>query len=462
MSPTTSKMRQITARLPEVRPFAAAMSRVQQRETLTMDEQRGKPGLLIDPSLQDLSPSTRDYIAYFEQECSQDCVIHNVEPANPFKEFMRLIPSCPGFRDAVVSVAALHRAQRVSSSILTTEDVNGMMLPNSSPESQAAKQLQQSPDYYNALRHKQRTLAFLRKESEEGFMNQLDGTIATIILSTWFETMDSGRESWKYHLLGLRELVQRCGFSAIQSGRGSLAASIPQVYEYFDTTYAIFEIIGSTFVEAKQPYRPLFTTIPMLEVLKRSETQTWVGCPADLLFVLLLVNSASSRPAEDKQELLCNTLSLIRGFSPMNWALTTTHSCHVKSRYHLASLYQAAVEIYARQIFSMSTGQYCLTQEGPANSIDSLMLNFQAIDRQDTHFKSLIWPAFVIGAEMQTENQRAMIAEVFAHLWKLWCCPNVASAFEVLEKIWARRSAEGTPRPWIEYVYEWGEDWIFL
>lgn len=58
------------------------------------------------------------------------------------------------------------------------------------------------------------------------------------------------------------------------------------------------------------------------------------------------------------------------------------------------------------------------------------MLNFQAFDRDDTHFMGLIWPAFVIGAEMQTKDQRATIADIFARLWMVWCCANVLSAFK--------------------------------
>lgn len=212
--------------------------------------------LLNDPSLQDLPSSTRGYLVYckwpslsisnlaertiVERECSQECVLYDIESTNPFKEFMRLMPSCPGFRHAVVSVAALHQAYRLASSRLEHERTIQSDTIAKSPMWPTPKQLQEQPAYLDALYHKQQTLGFLKTEAYERSFSNLDGVIASILLSIWFELLHSGRNSWRHHLHGLREIMQRRDFStSILAPRG-LAATLSRLNEYFDTSYAMY------------------------------------------------------------------------------------------------------------------------------------------------------------------------------------------------------------------------------
>lgn len=156
---------------------------------------------------------------------------------------MRLIPSCPGFRHAVVSVAALHQAYRVAPSQLEDESpihTDGLTKPQTWP---TVRQLQQLPAYLDALYHKQQTLGFLKSEAYEGRFDNLDGVIASIILSIWFELMHSGRNSWKHHLQGLREVMQRRDFSSSILAPRGLAATLPRLNEYFDTSYAMYVLL---------------------------------------------------------------------------------------------------------------------------------------------------------------------------------------------------------------------------
>lgn len=223
-----------------------------------------------------------------------------------------------------------------------------------------------------------------------------------------------------------------------------------------------FEIIGSTFVKAKQPYQPLFSMSPTLEILKRSESQTWTGCPATLLYVLSLVNTAASSSHETPSDSIDNIFSHLRNFSSMKWAVAGADIQHMKSRYQLACVWQAAVEIYALQVLPISPEDGVFTEGRICSPLDSFLHHLKSMDPADVHLKGILWPAFVLGAEAQTMSQRKLITDVFGHLWTLWRCHNVTNALRVLEKIWARRAAEGSSRRWIEYVYEWGEDWMFI
>lgn len=213
--------------------------------------------VLNDPGLQDLSPSMRNYIAYckwsawaywvladwrsVEQQCCQEFVLYDFERANPFKEFIRLIPSCLGLCHAMVSVAALHQTFRIAPAQCNDKTMAYKSNPNEVQISQWAEQvhhLHQLPAYHDALYHKQRTLSFLRSEAYAGCFSNPDGVIASMIMSIWFELIDSGRDTWRYHLRGLREVRPKRGLSFALFRDGKLAANLPQMSEYFDTSYA--------------------------------------------------------------------------------------------------------------------------------------------------------------------------------------------------------------------------------
>lgn len=148
--------------------------------------------------------------------------------------------------------------------------------------------------------------------------------------------------------------------------------------------------------------------------------------------------------------------------SQVTWAIASANPHHMKPRYQLARIWQAAAEIYALQVLHIPSEMCHSHERRISRSLDSIFYNLKAMDPADVHLKGLLWPAFVIGAEAQTKAQREWISEVFGPLWTLWRCHNVTNALKVLEKIWARRATEGPFRPWIEYVYEWGEDWMFI
>lgn len=215
-------------------------------------------------------------------------------------------------------------------------------------------------------------------------------------------------------------------------------------------------------MKAKQPYQPLFSMSPTLDILKRSESQTWIGCPATLLYVLSLVNAAASSSHKMLPGSIYNIYSHLRNFSPMKWAVAGAEIHYIKPRYQFACVWQAAIEIYALQVLPVLFEIDLSNERRISISLNSILHHLKSINPTDVHLKGILWPAFVIGAEVQTMSQMVLITDVFGHLWTVWHCYNVTNALKVLEKIWARRAIEGSSRRWIEYVYEWGEDWMFI
>ncbi|KAF5860062.1 hypothetical protein ETB97_002088 [Aspergillus alliaceus] len=413
--------------------------------------------LLIDPGLQDLTPPMREYIAYFEQNCSPECVIYDLGATNPFKELMSLIPSSRGLCHIMVSIAALHRTQRKLNNRRLTVDDQVCQGPG-------AKGSKESARYYEYLYHKQKALYLLRTKCQEGPSQDPYGIIASVVLFIWLECLECGRDTWAYHLTGLREimLAQSLSINFVQST--SLTAAFSRFYEYFDTSYAVFEILGSTLVKTKQQYRPLFTSIPTIDILKRSEFLTWTGCPAEILYVVSVVNSVSSDPTRSTPTLINYLFAQAESFSPQKWALSCPTFAHITPRYHVACIYKAAALIYMSQVFFHRPQQRHLLESAGVGTLDATIAHFTSINTEDTHFKGILWPAFIIGAEARTEHQRAVIREVFDHLWGFWRAQNVRHALEVLNKIWARQqiTPDGASQPWIEYLYEQGENWMFV
>ncbi|KAE8138993.1 fungal-specific transcription factor domain-containing protein [Aspergillus pseudotamarii] len=413
--------------------------------------------LLIDPGLQDLTRPMREYIAYFERNCSPECVIYDLGPNNPFKEFMTLIPSSRGLCHIMVSVAALHQAQRELS--------NSRLIGNeqSPGELDTAEGARESSRFHEYLYHKQQALYLLRTRYLEAPYQDSYGVIALVFLFIWLACLESGRNTWAYHLKGLKELMQAQLLSMDLAQSTSLTAAFSRFYEYFETSYAIFEILGSTLVKSKQQYKPLFTSIPMIDILKRSESLTWTGCPADLLYILSLVNSACSGPIAPDPNVIAHLFSQTETFSPQRWAFATPNGSQPTVRYHVACIYKAAALIYISQVFPHISQQPYSVESHLPDSLDSIIAHFTAVGPGDSHFKGLLWPAFMIGAEARTEHQRSAIMEVLDHLWKFWRAQNVRYALEVLQRIWERQTTtEGASQPWIEYLYEQGENWIFV
>jgi hypothetical protein len=222
-----------------------------------------------------------------------------------------------------------------------------------------------------------------------------------------------------------------------------------------------FGIIGPTFVKNKQLYQPIFTTIPVIDVLKLSESQTWAGCPAELLFALSLINAASSNP-EQATDLVYHICTLLRKFSPIQWATAGSKTDNVMPRYHFARIWRAAVEIYASQVLNAALEEFDIGLQYPSSPLDSIISSVGSMDPSNAHYRGLLWPTFVIGAEAHTPTQKSVIVESYGHSWAIWRCENVTNALRLLQRIWRLREAGGMPQRWIEYVYESGDAWMFV
>ena len=199
-----------------------------------------------------------------------------------------------------------------------------------------------------------------------------------------------------------------------------------------------------------------------MDILRLCESQTWVGCPAELLYLISLVNTV---PENDEQSttLKSHIARELQGFSAHRWSIgnSNTKVPRMIERYHFACVYREAIAIYVSQVTARWAGQP-FPELYAMDSVDTIIHHMSSISTEDPFFKALVWPAFVIGAEARTEGQRNAALEVTGNLWTVWRAGNVRNTVHVLKQIWARGDQEGWSTPWIEYLYEWGEDWMFV
>lgn len=84
------------------------------------------------------------------------------------------------------------------------------------------------------------------------------------------------------------------------------------------------------------------------------------------------------------------------------------------------------------------------------------------IPANDFHIKSLVWPAFILGAETQDTDLRRKVQMIIGHIWVASCCYNVRTAAEMLDVIWGRSQDGCADKSWLDYVWEQDESWLFL
>lgn len=229
---------------------------------------------------------------------------------------------------------------------------------------------------------------------------------------------------------------------------------------------------------------------------------SFLGCPADLLYLILVVNwqcwlkaqaavAVSTSPfqspiSETELSLATPTamgansiINEILTFDPVSWSQktsTTATPCSRSDLYErtrLACAYKSAVFIYAMRV---------LRPENPAHHptvpiaqlADQVIADIRMIPTHDPLFKCLVWPTFISGAETWDPAQRDVVRGLLRDLWLELRSENIANAAGVLEGIWYRADREegeadagkGEERTrdggWTDHLAREGVDWLFL
>ncbi|GFF28502.1 acriflavine sensitivity control protein acr-2 [Aspergillus udagawae] len=431
------------------------------------------PWGLVDPVLKDLSPLSRFYILHFNQHLVSYLALYS-DVRNPYRDLTFLVGDSPLLAHALAATGALHHAilTNLEFSLPWSSDAagdGGTALSSEEVERAVISSMARRPsskDYEHFLGFKQRALRQLSLDICDPVMRNDNRTLAAIMVLALMDAIESGDGAWKYHLEGAKKLLK-----SRQQSKSPIQAQ--GMMNWLDT-FAIdgcllIQLMGSTLARPGSLTQPFYSSTMGPAVLKRLEETSWVGCPAYLLEVIFFVE-AGHFVAPDKDSISQHTMSFssvflpdgssplqspeallehIQAFDPVAWAESMQTCLYLEDlsmRIALATVYKAAVYLYASRVLSRprsernSTITTSFSLPPDHGAVTNILINQIAlIPVADPHFKCLIWPTFIAGAECRDPAHRPFLLEKLRALYYDITSVNVRNAAWVLSLMWRKR-----------------------
>ncbi|KAF8472110.1 fungal-specific transcription factor domain-containing protein [Kalaharituber pfeilii] len=339
-----------------------------------------------------LDDRARYYLSYFDQ-MSGIFLLFDRHPLNPYREILlsTLYFHEPALLSTLLAVAARYHANVTGYNY--SEDGLGR------------------PDlvYYN------QALNYLNQDLQDEERMLEDTTLASVLFFLFYETMDSGLDTWRVHLSGARKLVE------LKMKRMEMQpCKLSHIQAFLLHSIALFDIIGSTLATDRSPsvlailpssppapstsssssqtahppsactaISPASSTAEALHnidtdiypILVQGEMFCFLACPPEILQIILKITILSSHPylqsllpqtgsasststyttelQGDFFRLRAEVLHMISSFSPTPWLVRHQQDLTMRSGatdlYHHVEAYKTAVLIYLyRSLFPPS------------------------------------------------------------------------------------------------------------
>ncbi|KAJ5835006.1 hypothetical protein N7447_001032 [Penicillium robsamsonii] len=467
------------------------------------------PWGLVDPLLKDLSRFSRYYVHHYNQYMVNDFALYS-QHKNTFRDLTALVNHSPVLASSIAALGALHYSLvsesdssvlpwsygnlSMADSNLSVEEIEDIVAPAGSrkPTSQA---------YHHFLEYKQRALRQLSMDLNNPAMQKDGRTIAAIVLLAFLDIFESGSGAWNHHIEGAKKLLR----DRPENGPGQ--GILDDLDAFALDGCLIMEIMGSTLARPGALSRPFYSSSMDPAVLKRLEENYWVGCPAYLLEVIFFVHAlwypdpevtvvipqptALPNPIQPGQPLtldaFASLLQGIRNFDPIAWSQEMQKVFFLPNlnyRLALATSYQDAVYLYTSRVLSRPRKGFSPPWTDIGLPLDhrliatNLVTQICLIPPSDPHFKCLIWPTFIAGAECRP-SQRALILDKLGSLYEALMSVNVRNAAWVLRLMWKKQDLKRRDRnvfdeqdyddndydlefDWIEELDNSRLDWLFI
>ena len=227
--------------------------------------------------------------------------------------------------------------------------------------------------------------------------------------------------------------------------------------------------MGTTLSRPYKISKPLPPTPTVQISLLRAEKISFIGCPADLLWLILIINwkcwrrttSSSSTsdsspssthfncsPEYEEEHSDASIIDQIRDFDPIAWAHDTTvftPEPDTQERIHLASAYQSAVLIYYHRVLSPVPSSTFAGNDTILSTLVSLahstLLHLSHLPNTHPFIKAILWPTFIAAAEVSAAPQRDLARHLLHTFWIGYRSVNCVNAAGVLEEMWKRCDA---------------------
>ncbi|KAF8458287.1 fungal-specific transcription factor domain-containing protein [Terfezia claveryi] len=417
-----------------------------------------------------LDAMARYYLSYFDQMCGI-FLLFDRHPLNPYRELLlsTLHFSEPALLSTILAVAARYHA-----------NVTGHHYNSSGHRLDLI--------YYN------QALNYLNQDLQDEDRMLEDTTLASVLFFLFYETMDSGLDTWRIHLSGARKLVE-LKYGRMQMQQGG-EGELTHMQAFILHSIALFDIIGSTLVTDRQPSvlpslsatpttpstfqypspSPSLPTSPttatnistalthldttVLPILTQGEIFCFLACPPTLLHLILKTTLLSSHPylstSTPPPHLLTefhlhrtNLLNQIISFDPAPWLQRhnsqSTITADEDDLLHHVGAYKTAVLIYLYRSLYLP---YELLGEGEGEGdadvdmeqlAERLFFHLDQIPTRGPLYKGTVWPCFIAGTEARNRIQKDRVRKHFGRLWEVLYCENVRNGMTVLEELWGEK-----------------------
>ncbi|KKK14615.1 hypothetical protein AOCH_005803 [Aspergillus ochraceoroseus] len=420
------------------------------------------PWVLTDPLFKDCSRMSRFYIDHFNHNVTRYLALYS-DVRNPFRDLIPLVSDSPVISYSLAATGALHHAILVngefspmpwSADRLSTSGIPSP--PEEAPPTEISSLVRRpsTRSYEHFLGLKQRALHQLSQDICDPVMRNDNMTLAAIMVFALMDAIESGHAAWKFHLEGAKKIIQNREHDPTSQARRMMN----WVDDFATDGCLLIQLMGSTLARPGSLSKPFYSSAMGLPVLKRLEETSWVGCPAYLLEAILLVHAffdlepdANSSPhvPEGSNPLQCpDKITLhIQAFDPVAWAESLQSYLYLPDlsmRIALATIYKASVYLYATRVLSRprpgSTISTTLGLPPDHAEVAALLIHqISLIPVSDPHFKCLIWPSFIAGAECRDPAQRPFLLESLRTLYFLITSVNIRNAAWVLTLMWRKR-----------------------
>lgn len=293
---------------------------------------------------------------------------------------------------------------------------------------------------YDALLAKQAALTQVKKGVANLEYNKDSSDVLTaVVFLINFGLIDSGRDSWKVHIVAAGRLMKMLEQRSMVDEDSSILA----LRDYVMSDCLTYFILGSTVnswdgTGAEEVYGSL----DIQSILERAETNAYHSIPSKIMAIILRSTQLAAQiqqnggtASEQQLDEAKSLMGLLHTFDTRGWANRISTASggapdNPESREHMASAHRAAACAY----LSMAIPGSFSGEEDFAADIYS---HLQLVSEADMLFKGSVWPTFILGAQTADQEIRAWVERRLQSFW-LSTCPwgYVKTALEILQALW--------------------------
>lgn len=401
-------------------------------------------------------------------------MLYDTLHSNHFRQLVPMTRQHPVLLHIIIANSALRmsnacqRASIVDTEIFPLRSCRvARRMPRSSPP---------LTSYKHALTAKQLALHMLQSTINGVSSNDLDVTLAVILLFIDFELIDTGRDSWTYHIDGAKKLIR-----AIFESSSLAKAPMSPLRRFLISNCLVFDMLGSSLACSLGPVLDEEVFEGSLSLVQDAEGNHCSSFPTVLLRLVQegarLSQADSLLSPESRQCQVAALLATAQSFNAHKWATQVQpHSpaTDFLPRMHIASAICAAVCIYLSRVF-LSLTPTSQPLEDLELLVEDALHHLSYIDATSALFKATPWAAFIVGAETNIPARQEWVARRFLELWEVQRWGNIREALGVLETIWREKRGETAANDktspvqnrkangnWIWSLRGKGADWLII